>query len=66
MTSNSFLQTDYTKFQRVRQCVIPLNTEFLIPKDEPVRLLDQVLEELDYTALYLTYSEKAEIRQWIR
>lgn len=58
MTSNSFLQTDYTKFQRVKQCVMALNTEYLIPKNEPVRLLDQVLEELDYTALYLTYSEK--------
>ena len=58
MTSNSFLQTDYTKFQRAKQCVMALNTEYLIPKNEPVRLLDQVLEELDYTALYLTYSEK--------
>ena len=58
MTNNSFLQTDYTKFQRAKQCVMALNTEYLIPKNEPVRLLDQVLEELDYTALYLTYSEK--------
>ena len=58
MQNNQFLQEDYTKFQRVKQCVMALNTEYLIPKNEPVRLLDQVLEELDYTALYLTYSEK--------
>ena len=46
----------YTKYGIGRQLVLPLNTEFLIPDDEPVRLLDQVLEELDYTKLYLTYS----------
>lgn len=49
---------EYTKYTDERQLVLPLETEFLIPKDEPVRLLDQVLEELDYTKLYLTYSEK--------
>ena len=41
-----------------KQLIMPLDTEFLISKDEPVRLLDQVLEDLDYTKLYLTYSEK--------
>jgi transposase len=41
-----------------KQLVMPLNTAFLISNDESVRLLDQVLEELDYTKLYLTYSEK--------
>ena len=49
---------EYTKYTAGRQLILPLETEFLIPKDEPVRLLDQVLEELDYTKLYLTYSEK--------
>lgn len=52
------LQADYTKIRQPKQLVLPLNAEYLIAKDEPVRLLDQVLEELDYTALYLTYSEK--------
>ena len=47
---------EYTKYGIERQLVLPLNTEFLIPDNEPVRLLDQVLEELDYTKLYLTYS----------
>ena len=49
---------EYTKLGIGRQLVLPLNTEFIIPGSEPVRLLDQVLEELDYTKLYLTYSEK--------
>ena len=31
---------------------------YLIPVDESVRLLDHVLEELDYRKLYLTYSVK--------
>ncbi len=47
---------EYTKSGIERQLILPLNTEFLIPDNEPVRLLDQVLEELDYTKLYLTYS----------
>ncbi len=50
------LRKQYTSFGIERQLVLPLNTEFLIPDDEPVRLLDQVLEELDYRELYLTYS----------
>lgn len=37
---------------------MPLETEYLIPKDAKVRLLDQVLEELNYRGLYLTYSDK--------
>ena len=49
---------EYTKYNSGRQLVLPLNTEILIPNDESVRLLDQVLEELDYTKLYLTYSDK--------
>lgn len=48
----------YTKYGTERQLVLPLDTEVLIPANEPVRLLDQVLEELDYTQLYLTYSDK--------
>lgn len=50
------LQTDYTKFRQPKQLVLPLNVEYLIPKDESVRLLDQVMEELDYSQLNLTYS----------
>lgn len=35
---------------------LPLEIAYLIPDNEPVRLLDQVLEELNYEKLYLTYS----------
>ena len=38
--------------------MLPLETEYFIPKDAKVRLLDQVLEELNYKGLYLTYSDK--------
>ena len=38
--------------------VLPLATEFLIPADDSVRLLSQLLEELDYTKLYKAYSHK--------
>lgn len=38
--------------------VLPIATEFLIPADDSVRLLSQLLEELDYTKLYRAYSHK--------
>ncbi|NTV89030.1 MAG: IS1182 family transposase [Clostridiales bacterium] len=38
------------------QLVLPLATEFLIPADDSVRLLSQLLEELDYRKLYQAYS----------
>ncbi len=38
--------------------VLPLATEFLIPADDSVRLLSQILEELDYRKLYQAYSRK--------
>ena len=45
-------------FSTVRQLVLPLDYSQMIPETEPVRLLDAVLEELDYTALLRLYSEK--------
>lgn len=41
---------NYNKFSTVRQLVLPLDYSPMIPETEPVRLLDAVLEELDYTA----------------
>jgi len=35
---------------------LPMNLEIIIPSDEPVRLLNAVLEELDYRKLTATYS----------
>ena len=38
------------------QLSLPLNLEFEIPVDDPVRLLRYVIEGMDLTALYQTYS----------
>lgn len=50
------LQQDYTKNSGTIQLVLPIATEFLIPADDSVRLLGQILEELDYSKLYSAYS----------
>ena len=52
------LQPDYTQFRRTRQLVLPLETEPFIAPNESVRLLDQVMDELDYRDLYRTYPQK--------
>lgn len=49
---------DYTSQAATYQLLLPLNMEILIPKDDSVRLLSQVMEELDYTDLYKAYSPK--------
>ena len=38
------------------QLVLPIETSILIPADDSVRLLSQLLEELDYSKLYAAYS----------
>ena len=40
---------------------LPINLEIIIPSDEPVRLLNAVLEELDYSKLTATYSRLGRI-----
>lgn len=35
---------------------LPLNIEYMIPKDDSVRLLSQTVEELDLKELFRTYS----------
>ena len=42
----------------VYQLVLPLNMEVLIPKDDSVRLLSHITEELDYKNLRMAYSSK--------
>lgn len=39
-----------------QQLVLPLDLEVLIPADESVRLLSQILEGLNYKELYMAYS----------
>jgi transposase len=52
------LQQDYTKNSGTVQLVLPIETEILIPANDSVRLLSQLMEELDYTKLYKAYSRK--------
>ena len=47
------LQSDYSKNGGYIQLLLPIHTETLIPVDDSVRLIDQVLEEIDYRELYL-------------
>lgn len=58
MTKQLIYQKDYTEFHDAYQLVLPLNLEGLVPKDESVRLLSHILEELDYHDLYKAYSQK--------
>lgn len=55
MTKQLIYQKDYTEFHDAYQLVLPLNLEGLVPKDESVRLLSHILEELDYHDLYKAY-----------
>ncbi len=56
MQTLKFNHKNYSRFSTVRQLVLPLDYSQMIPETEPVRLLDAVLEELDYTALLRLYS----------
>jgi len=47
---------NYTKNNEYYQLVLPFDFEVLIPEDDSVRLLSQILEELDYSKLYMAYS----------
>lgn len=58
MTSNEITQKNYTNYNNVYQLVLPVDVGILIPEDDSVRLLSQVLEELDYTKLMKAYSPK--------
>ena len=49
------LSADYSRNGNYIQLSLPNHTETLIPVDDSVRLIDQVLEEIDYRELYLTY-----------
>ena len=58
MQKHLTLQSDYSKNGSYIQLSLPIQTECLIPVDDSVRLIDQVLEEIDYRELYLTYSSE--------
>lgn len=58
MTSKEITQKNYTSNSIFYQLVLPVDTGILIPPDDSVRLLSQILEELDYTKLMKAYSTK--------
>lgn len=47
---------NYTALDGLYQLVLPVNYEVLIPEDDSVRLLSQLLEGLNYRKLYQAYS----------
>lgn len=49
---------NYTEFNGDYQLILPLNYEVLIPEDDSVRLLSQILEVLNYKELSMAYSSK--------
>jgi len=56
MQKTKLIQKGYSKYPRNYQLKISSELEILIPCDESVRLLSEVMEELDYTRLYRAYS----------
>lgn len=52
------IRPDYSRFGDGKQLVLPIDTEVLIPANDSVRLLSQVMEELEYSKLYEAYSPK--------
>jgi len=57
MQKPQIIQKDYSIFNSSYQLVMPLNLEMVIAADDSVRLLSEVLEELDYTKLLQAYSQ---------
>ena len=55
MKINNFTHRNYTIHDSFYQLKLPINTEYMIPKDDSVRLLSQVVEEMDLRELYQTY-----------
>lgn len=58
MTSNEIIHKNYTNNNNIYQLVLPIDVGILIPEDDSVRLLSQILEELDYTKLMKAYSSR--------
>lgn len=58
MEKTQIIQKDYSKYPRNYQLKILSETDILIPADDSVRLLSEVMEDLDYTRLYRAYSQK--------
>ena len=55
MRLNKILQGDYTVSSLYHQIKLPLDIEISIPSDDPVRLLNAFVEEMNLSDLYKTY-----------
>ncbi|MGM9580622.1 MAG: IS1182 family transposase [Anaerovibrio sp.] len=56
MQKTNILHLDYTSSRKIKQLRLPLELEYNIPADDPVRLVDTFVEEMDLADLYKTYS----------
>jgi transposase len=57
------LQPDYTSAGNVYQLVIPMDIGEMIPADDSVRLLNSVLERVNYSKLHAAYSRLGRIER---
>ena len=57
MTKNIQIQKDYSLSSFNYQFKLPLEMEVLIPNDDPVRLLNVFVEDMELTDLYQTYGK---------
>ena len=60
MKKNNILHKNYTINQEFYQLKLPINIEYAIPSNDSVRLLSQVVERMDLSDLYMTYSSVKE------
>lgn len=58
MKKDQLIQQDYSKYPRNYQLKICSELDVLLPCDDSVRLLSEVVEELDCTNLYKAYSRR--------
>ena len=56
MLVKNLTHNDYTTHGGFDQLKLPLNVECMIPNDDSVRLLGQIVEEMNLSELYKTYS----------
>lgn len=60
MRKKDIVQTDYTLYGDNYQLKLPLNIDCIIPKDDSVRLLSHIVEEMNLEKIYETYSRVRE------
>ena len=56
MRLNNLTHKNYTTYGNLYQIKLPLNIEYIIPKDDSVRLLGQIVEEMNLKEIYQSYS----------